>query len=56
MPAASSGTADNITYEILTSKSKVTVAQGGTGADSAADARANLVIHEKMGDIFSKLK
>ena len=35
LPAASSGTAANATYEILTSKSKVTIAQGGTGLSSA---------------------
>ena len=37
-------------YDILTSKSAVTVAQGGTGATTAANARANLGLTYKAGD------
>lgn len=35
---------DNAWYNILTSKLAVTVAQGGTGATTAADARKNLAV------------
>ena len=40
MPIANANTDTN--YDILTNKTPVTVAQGGTGANSAAGARTNL--------------
>ena len=42
LPAPDTGLSDTQGYSILTTKSRVTVAQGGTGAGNAADARANL--------------
>ena len=44
---------ETATYEIVTSKSAVTVAQGGTGATTAADARTNLGAVNKAGDTMS---
>ncbi|MGM9628040.1 MAG: hypothetical protein ACI3V4_08115 [Faecousia sp.] len=41
-PAADSDLTENQYYELLTNKSPVTVAQGGTGASTAAGARENL--------------
>ena len=41
-PAPSSGLTDNVYYDLLTTKAPVTVAQGGTGASTAAGARENL--------------
>lgn len=41
-PAADSDLAEDQYYELLTSKIPVTVAQGGTGASTAAGARENL--------------
>ena len=41
-PAPTTGRTANASYSILTTKSAVTVAQGGTGATSVAAARANL--------------
>ena len=41
-PAADSDLAEDQYYELLTSKTPVTVAQGGTGASTAAGARENL--------------
>ena len=41
-PAADSDLAEDKYYELLTSKTPVTVAQGGTGASTAAGARENL--------------
>ena len=46
VPENSSTTADAV-YYILTSKSAVTVAQGGTGATSALNARTNLGVNGK---------
>lgn len=42
LPAVNVGRTANAVYDILTSKSAVTIAQGGTGATTAADARTNL--------------
>ena len=42
LPAADGGRTGHGTYDILTSKEKVTIAQGGTGAGNASDARDNL--------------
>ena len=41
-PTATSGTS----YSVLTTKSVVTIPQGGTGATTAADARANLGLND----------
>jgi len=43
LPVVDAGRTSSSSYDILTTKSPVTVAQGGTGATKAADARANLV-------------
>ena len=42
LPVVTANLTSNNFYEILTSKSAVTVAQGGTGATAAAGARTNL--------------
>ena len=42
LPAAAAGLTSTQTYDILTSKAAVTIAQGGTGAMDAATARKNL--------------
>ena len=44
LPEPSTGLTKNTNYKILTTKAPVSVAQGGTGATSAATARANLGI------------
>ena len=44
LPNVTSGRTANADYNILTSKNAVTVAQGGTGATTAAGARANLAV------------
>lgn len=44
LPTVSAGKTGNNFYDILTSRSAVTVAQGGTGATTAASARTNLGI------------
>ena len=44
LPDPTAGRASNGTYYFLTSKTAVTIAQGGTGATSAADARTNLSV------------
>lgn len=45
-PVTAIGKTGNNSYEILTSKSAVTVGQGGTGATSAANARVNLGVNQ----------
>ena len=42
LPNPDAGIASSVNYDILTSKSAVTVGQGGTGATTAAAARSNL--------------
>jgi len=42
LPDTAEGLASSESYNILTTKSPVTVAQGGTGATTAAAARAAL--------------
>lgn len=42
LPYVASGLAENKSYSILTTKYLVTIAQGGTGATTAASARSNL--------------
>lgn len=42
LPNVNTNRTNNVTYSILTTKSAITVAQGGTGATSAANARTNL--------------
>ena len=42
LPVVDSGRVDNGTYQILTTKSPVSVEQGGTGANNPTDALANL--------------
>ena len=42
LPATTNGRTNSPSYDILTSKSAVTVAQGGTGATTEAAARSNL--------------
>lgn len=42
LPARTDGLTADVWYSVLTSKNPVTVAQGGTGATTAAAARANL--------------
>ena len=44
LPSATSSRTSNAEYLILTTKSTVTVAQGGTGSSTAAGARTNLGI------------
>lgn len=44
-PVPSTGLTGNKSYYVLTSKSPVTVAQGGTGANNVVDALHNLGIH-----------
>lgn len=41
-PAATTTMSEDVWYQILTNKNAVTVAQGGTGATTAANARTNL--------------
>ena len=42
LPLANAGRQSNVNFDILTSKTPVTVKQGGTGAATAAAARSNL--------------
>ena len=49
LPATTAGKTTNSSYSILTSKNAVTVAQGGTGAANAADARTNLGVPSTTG-------
>ena len=42
--------ASDVWYDILTSKNPVTIAQGGTGATTAENARINLDVIKKSGD------
>lgn len=49
LPYAASGMTADTDYDILTSKSAVTIAQGGTGATTAAQARANLGAQAALG-------
>ena len=44
LPNVTTGLTENKSYAILTTKSLITIAQGGTGASSAAGARANLEV------------
>ena len=44
LPLANAGRQSNVNYDMLTSKTPVTVKQGGTGATNAATARINLGI------------
>jgi hypothetical protein len=52
LPSVSSQASD-ANYSILTSKAAVTVAQGGTGATTAANARTNLGAVNKAGDTMT---
>ena len=47
LPAPNAGLTADKTYEILTTKNAVTVAQGGTGATTLENAQANLGINNK---------
>lgn len=47
LPICEAGLTEDKTYDILTSKSPVTVAQGGTGSSSASGARTNLSVYSK---------
>ena len=47
LPVCDSGRTTSVNYNILTTKSAVTVAQGGTGGTTAAGARSNLSIITK---------
>jgi hypothetical protein len=47
LPTVNADRSSNSNYSILTSKNKVTIAQGGTGAGNAADARENLGVPPK---------
>ena len=44
LPPATTTMSANAWYDILTTKSAVTIAQGGTGATTAANARTNLAV------------
>ena len=44
LPVPTAGLASNKTYYVLTTKTAVTIGQGGTGATTAADARSNLSV------------
>lgn len=50
LPVPNSGMTAKKTYPILTGKSPVTIAQGGTGASTAEGARTNLGVVSKTGD------
>ena len=53
LPDCDANLAANKTYNILTTKKAVTVAQGGTGGTTAAQARANLGAVDKSGDTMT---
>ena len=53
LPAVASNRTSSATYDILTDKNAVTVAQGGTGATSAANARTNLGVYSGTVSITS---
>lgn len=53
MPSNADDLTANKWYSILTSKSPVTIAQGGTGATDAATARTNLGAVSKSGDTMT---
>lgn len=53
LPGANSGLTANKTYAILTSKNPVTVAQGGTGATTAAGACESIGAVKKSGDTMT---
>lgn len=52
-PTPATNLTSNENYSVLTSKSAVTVAQGGTGATTAADARTALGAVSKDGDTIT---
>lgn len=52
-PAASDGLSANATYDILTTKAPITIAQGGTGATTAAAARTSLGAVNIAGDTMT---
>lgn len=53
LPAPPTGQTANKTYDILTTKAPISVAQGGTGATDAETARANLGAVSKSGDTMT---
>ena len=55
LPVVTSGLTENANYNILTSKNAVTIAQGGTGATTAAGARANLGTWSLVSDSYNTL-
>lgn len=53
LPDCDADRTSNKTYNILTTKNAVTVAQGGTGATTAAQARTNLGAVNIAGDVMT---
>ena len=53
LPTPTANKTEDSWYDILTTKAAVTVAQGGTGATTAADALANLGGVNKSGDTMT---
>lgn len=50
LPSVNADRTSSASYAILTTKSAVTIAQGGTGATTASGARTNLEVPSKTGD------
>ena len=52
LPTVNTGRTTSAAYNILTTKNLITVAQGGTGASTAAGARANLATWAYINDTY----